>query len=360
MKGKGNGNGSLAALAPALVGWYRLHGRRLPWRESRDPYRIWVSEIMLQQTRVETVLRYYEPFLERFPTVAALAAADEGAVAAAWSGLGFYRRARQLHLAARLVLERHGGAVPRRAEELGKLPGIGRYTLGAILSAAWDDPLPILDGNVGRVLCRVCRVPGDPRSSATRRRLWELAEALLPRRGAGEVNQALMDLGATVCTPREPACARCPLQGLCAAHAVGEERAFPAPGRRPTVLAVKRVALLCEREDGALLLVQRPAVGLLASLWELPAAELASGQDAAVLALELARGLGLTRVPERCGRTEHRFSHRHWSIEVFRVAVGALEISQPASRCRWVAPGELHTLGVPTATRKMLAAAGRG
>ncbi|MDY0061612.1 MAG: A/G-specific adenine glycosylase [Myxococcota bacterium] len=345
-----------AVLAPLLVPWYRIHRRELPWRDEPDPYRIWVSEIMLQQTRVDTVRRHYERFLARFPAVGDLAAANDEEVRAAWSGLGFYRRAANLHAGARQVVAEHGGVVPRDPDVLGRLPGIGRYTVGAILSAAHDLRLPILDGNVERVLCRLYRVAGDPRSSGNRRLLWSLAEALLPARGAGEVNQALMDLGATCCTPRTPGCDRCPLCRVCLARAGGEAEAFPEPRRRPPVGEVWRVALGCRRPDGSFLLVQRPAGGLLAGLWELPALE-RPAEDGAEPAAEGLAARCRAEAPVRAGHVAHVFSHRRWRVDVF-VAQASPATGWDESPCCWVREDDLRDLGVPTATRKLLQAAG--
>jgi len=342
-------------LATPLRAWYRRHARALPWRATCDPYRIWVSEVMLQQTRVATVLRHYDRFLRRFPDVGALAGASPEEVRAQWSGLGFYRRARHLHEAARLVVERHGGHVPRDPAELGALPGVGRYTLGAVLSAAFDARLPIVDGNVARVLTRVYRLPGDPRRGATQRALWRLAEALLPGRGAGETNQALMELGALVCLPRGPRCGACPLEQLCDARACGDPQRFPELERPREPLLVRRAALRLDSPDGRILLVQRPPEGLLASLWELPACDLAQGEEAAPAARRLARTHRADAPVQRVGAAEHRFSHRLWRVEVFRSRVGLRSRPEPAGR-RWVLPTELGRLGVPTATRKILRA----
>jgi len=207
-----------STLRRALLDWYARAARDLPWRRTRDPYAIWVSEIMLQQTRVDTVLRYYDRFLQRFPTPYALAAADEDAVMAAWSGLGYYRRARLLHAGVREVVARYGGAVPEAADARRALPGIGRYTAGAVLSFAFGRDVAVLDTNVRRVLTRVflgarrtARLRGD-------RRLWEMAEALVPAGRGYDFNQALMDFGATWCTPRRPRCPGCPMRGFCATY----------------------------------------------------------------------------------------------------------------------------------------------
>lgn len=345
-------------LQDALLPWFDAVARPLPWRGTRDPYRIWVSEVMLQQTQVETVLRYYDRFLDRFPTVEALAAASEEEVKALWSGLGFYRRARALHEAARRVVAEHGGVVPRDPAALGALPGLGRYTVGAVLSIAHDDPLPLVDGNVARVLARLFRVPGDPTAGPTLRRLWSIAEDLVPARRAGDWNQALMELGATVCRPQAPRCEDCPLRQACEARASGEVDRFPEPRRRAKVKAVRRAAVLVARDDGAFLLARRPEGGLLGGLWELPAVELAARERPEAGAARLARSLGLGRVElARLGQAEHQFTHRRWTTHVFR-APPTPGAALDGQETRWVRTDELAGLGLPTASRRVLEAAG--
>ena len=226
-------------LRRALLAWYRKHHRKLPWRESRDPYRIWVSEIMLQQTQVATAVPYYARFLDRFPDVAALARARRGDVLAAWAGLGYYRRARHLHEAAGLVVREHAGSVPSDPRAFAALPGVGRYTLGAVLSMGFGRSLPVLDGNVARVFSRLTAEPVTIKRPADTKRLWDLAERLMPKaagsshrtRLPGQWNQALMELGAMVCTPRSPRCSACPVRSHCAAHARGlQHEPPPVPG----------------------------------------------------------------------------------------------------------------------------------
>ncbi len=261
------------ALHRALLGWYRAHRRDLPWRETRDPYAIWLSEAMLQQTRVETVVPYWRRFLERFPRVADLAAADEDEVLALWSGLGYYRRARALHAAARAVVERHGGELPDSADELRTLPGVGDYTAGAVASIAFDRPAPLVDGNVARVFCRLLAIEGDPASGPVRRRLWEEAARLVPRAGgAGDWNQGLMELGATVCTPREPDCGVCPVAFACRARAEGRTDRLPTPAARRAAVPVElEIAIVLAR--GRVLLERRPPGGRMAGMWQLPTRE---------------------------------------------------------------------------------------
>jgi A/G-specific adenine glycosylase len=343
-------------LARPLLRWFDRHKRSMPWRGTHDPYRVWVSEIMLQQTQVETVTRYYDAFLGRFPSVEALAAADEDRVLAAWSGLGFYRRARNLHKAARIVVETHSGVVPRDPKILGELPGLGRYTVGAILSIAHDDRLPILDGNVIRVLARVFRVTGLPGKGPAKRRLWSLAEAILPKARCGDFNQSLMELGALVCRPKSPSCGECPLRKLCASVAAGDPERFPEKAAKADVPAVERVAVYLEGADGHFLFEQRPPDGLLASMWELPGAEVPAGAVAEEVARGVARSRGARGKLRLRGTAEHRFSHRHWTIRVF-----GLTTRSRAARARgtWVSHGRLGRFGVPSVTRKTLDVARR-
>ena len=259
-------------LRAELTAWFARERRELPWRRDRDAYRVWISEAMLQQTRVETVVPYYARFLARFPDVAALARADEADVLAAWSGLGYYRRARTLHATARALVERHAGEFPRTRAAALELPGIGPYTAGAVLSIAYDVPEALVDGNVARVFARLFAIEGSPQSPAFVRRTWELARELVPERGAGDWNQALMELGALVCTPQNARCDVCPWRADCAAFASGRVGELPQPKTRPAVLAVELDSLWAH-VDGRVLLEHRPAGGRMAHMWQLPTIE---------------------------------------------------------------------------------------
>jgi A/G-specific adenine glycosylase len=253
-------------IARALLAHFDAHRRAMPWRETTEPYAIWVSEVMLQQTRVETVRPYYERWMARFPTLHALAAADLDDVLREWQGLGYYSRARNLHQAARLVRERYGGEVPADVPALRTLPGVGEYTAGAIASIAFGVPAPAVDGNVRRVLARLHDLEDPGRAE-----LRALAAGLVPAHRPGDFNQALMELGATICTPRSPDCGRCPVAGWCSARACGtqEERPRPAP-RKPVPEETVDTVVLVRAGDEALL-IRRPERGLLAGLWEFPA-----------------------------------------------------------------------------------------
>jgi A/G-specific adenine glycosylase len=269
-----------------LRGWYGEHARDLPWRRTRNPYRVWVSEVMLQQTQVATVKAYFERFLRAFPTIKALARADQGEVLRLWEGLGYYRRATQLHRAAQILIEQHGGEFPRDPQIVRSLPGIGRYTAGAILSIAFGHPQPILEANTSRLLSRLLAFGGNPASADGRRLLWTVAEMLLPRRDVGTFNQALMELGSEVCLARQPQCRRCPVANLCRTRSQGLQQAIPAAMRRWPPTPVHEAAVLIRRR-GRVLLVKCPQGQRWAGLWDFPRFEIHS-QCPAALRRELA------------------------------------------------------------------------
>ena len=347
------------AFVARLLHWFTEHGRHdLPWQHPRTPYRVWLSEIMLQQTQVATVIGYFERFLQHFPTLPDLAAADNDAVMAQWAGLGYYARARNLHAAARHCVAAHGGDLPRDFDALHALPGIGRSTAGAILSQAWNDPFAILDGNVKRVLSRYHGVTGFPGLPAIERTLWAHALGHLAHVPAGRMadhTQAQMDLGATVCTRARPACVICPLQQDCVARREGLTAQLPTP-RPPKVLPERSaVALLLRDPHGRVLLRKRPEAGIWASLWTLPQADTeTTAQDwfdtQVDGALEHAQVLPLVR---------HVFSHYRLNLQVLQVQVDGLKAvgtSAGESSLRWVHPHELHTLGLPAPIRTLLLA----
>jgi A/G-specific adenine glycosylase len=252
-----------------LLKWYQKNGRDLPWRKTKDPYAIWVSEIMLQQTQVPTVIPYYKNFLKSFPTVLYLAKADLSKVLKLWEGLGYYSRARNLHRASQIISNHFHGEIPDQLKDLLTLPGIGRYTAGAILSIAFNKEAPILDGNVKRVLSRLFAITGYPLRGETEGLLWHLSESLIPKGHASFFNQGLMDLGAMICTPKEPQCPKCPLRNLCKGRASGDPEGYPSKILRRAIPHKESVSAVIKK-DGKVLLNQRPPVGLLGGLWEFP------------------------------------------------------------------------------------------
>jgi A/G-specific adenine glycosylase len=345
------------AVAAALGPWFRREARPMTWRGTRDPYAIWVSEIMLQQTRVDTVERHYSGFMRRFPSLDALAAAEEEEVVEAWSGLGYYRRARFLHRGARYVVDSLGGEIPRAADALRSVPGIGAYTAGAIASIAFDRPEPLVDGNVARVSSRL-RLVGDPKAQvATHRAHWSWVEEVLCAGRPRVLAQALMELGATVCTPRSPRCDACPVRELCGARATGRELEIPAPKRRAASPRVRLWAPAIAWGD-RILLERRPDEGLLAGMWCLPVIERSDLDDD--VATRVAEVLGMkTRVDgEALADVVHTFTHRVWVLTpvlLRAVRRPALTRRSDGRRLRWVAAGERPPGGVPRVTEKLLA-----
>jgi len=306
-------------VAGRLVAWYGRAGRDLPWRMTRDPYRIWLSEIMLQQTTVAAVIPYYARFLKRFPTVQTLAAASLDEVISLWAGLGYYSRARNLHRTARQLVAQSDGVFPDNLAALTALPGIGRSTAGAILSIAFDIPAAILDGNVRRVLVRLFCWQQDPRSSIAEKQLWQWAEALTPANHPHDYAQAIMDLGATICTPRGPSCTDCPLQDICQSFRAGLASVLPITARKRKIPCRRQVALVVDNMGGYLLR-QRPPEGFLGGLWEFPAMDLPDGQQPEQAAIRLLDDLGLRGPLGKIGKINHAYSHFKLEISVFKVA----------------------------------------
>ena len=340
----------MASLQQELLRWYDRSARDLPWRRTRDPYAVWVSEIMLQQTRVETVIPYYERFLARFPTARALAEADEDAVLSEWSGLGYYRRARLLHAGVQEVVARYGGEVPEDTDARRRLPGIGRYTAGAIGSIAFGNPEPVVDGNVTRVLARLFRIDTPVGAAATTKRLWQEAERLVPKERPGDFNQALMELGATVCTPKQPRCHACPLIARCEAHAYEEVERLPVSQSKKSPLPLGLAAVVTTSgsgEDRKVWLVKGEGA-LFGGLWGVPMTERSPREalDEARLRARLAR--------EPVGKVKHLLTHRRLSIDVYR-ATGARGTESGSRRA--FAADQLEEVGISTLTRKILDAA---
>jgi A/G-specific adenine glycosylase len=342
-------------IAGPLLRWYDRHKRDLPWRRREgDAYAQLVAEIMLQQTQVSTVVPYYLRFMERFPSVGVLAGAAIDDVLPLWAGLGYYSRARNLHAAARKIVEDHGGEVPRTLAELMDLPGVGRYTAGAVGSIAFGLRAPVLDGNVGRVLMRLAGMEADPKSPATRARLWELAEGALPKKRCGDFNQAMMELGATVCAPRGPNCLLCPLRAMCRAHLEGTTDRIPPPAKRTRVVPVAIVvaAIVCGER---MLFAQRPGKGLWAGLWELPSEPVGAGESIAAGRSRL-RGLlpkGVRLSAKSCGAVIRQLTHREITFHVYRGTTRG-EADAGMQAFRWLTLGEAARLGISRACEAIL------
>jgi A/G-specific adenine glycosylase len=340
-----------------LLAWYARHKRAMPWRDIDDPYKTWVSEIMLQQTRVDTVRSYYRRFLEAFPTVEALAAADRDAVLKLWEGLGYYSRARYLHEAAQQVVDEHDGEVPRSWDALRELKGIGPYTAAAVLSIAYGEPHAVLDGNVIRVLTRIFAVDADSTTSRTKRQLRRIANELIEPTRPGDFNQALMELGATVCTPRSPSCDACPVADVCQAHAMEAETDYPVtPESTPVPHHDIAVGLVFD-DDGRLLIQRRPDEGLLGGLWEFPGGKREAGESMeAACVRELQEEVGITvGIDAPFATLKHAYSHFKITLHAFRCHVeDGTPSSEEGQPLRWVAPEDLDDYAFPRANRRLI------
>jgi A/G-specific adenine glycosylase len=339
----------IASIRAELFRFFAESARDLPWRRTTDPYAILVSEVMLQQTRVEAVIPYYERWLSRFPDVDTLACASIDDVLKSWEGLGYYSRARNLHSAALVLRERHSGAVPVSYDALRELPGVGEYTAGAVASIAYSHVVPAVDGNVRRVLARLLEHPDPPPSL-----LRSVAASLVPAERPGDFNQALMELGATICTPRAPRCARCPVSSWCAAYAAGTQLERPAVKQRAAVPSIRVATAVIRRPDGRLFVVRRPDTGLLAGMWNFPGVEITDGADAAAAALRVTSSFGFTvsSAVELCSIT-HLFSHRRERYECLLVDVSRAGSRKP--RTAWI--GARTQYALPRAQQRILARA---
>lgn len=349
-----------AAPVRTLLEWFAAHARDLPWRRTRDPWAVLVSEVMLQQTQVKTVIPYWECWMRRFPDAASLATAGEAEVLKLWEGLGYYRRARNLQAAACALVTEHGGRFPRNLDAILALPGVGRYTAGAVASIAFNQPAPILDGNVMRVLARLFAVDGDPAAREVNARLWRLAGELVvtaarierPReRACSALNQALMELGATVCTPRTPACPTCPVRRHCAAHRTGRVAELPAPRARPATSARRFLVIAAEHAE-RWLVRRRPAAEVNGGFWEFPNVEVLSDGDADPAAAA-SRLLGVRHAaPERLGEVRHAITRYRVTQEAWRVRLP--RAVKPRDGGAWHTLAELHALPMVTAHRRLL------
>ena len=349
----------LGQFQSALLSWYRHHQRALPWRASHDAYRIWVAEVMLQQTRIAAVLPYYQRFLDKFPDVSSLARAPQPEVLRLWSGLGYYSRARNLHAAAREIAERQAGEFPRTLEAALSLPGIGRYTAAAVLSIAYDVPLAVLDGNVARVLARIFTISGDLRAPRRWRKLTTLADQLLAHAAPGDWNQALMELGEIICTPQNPRCEACPIAQHCRARTRNLTAKIPAPRRKPAVVHVRIAAAILRDPRGRTLLVRDPGAHdevLFSRMWQFPAVQV-SRHPRAELEKHLRATLSLNGDPlalEALPAARHGVTFRNVTLLPFLVQVS--QLPKPA-RSRALPLAHLHRLPISSATRKIAAAA---
>ena len=348
-----------ALLVAALLDWWDEGHADLPWRRSKDPYAIWISEIMLQQTQIATVIPYYERWLERFPTVQVLAMAPLDDVLKLWEGLGYYSRARNLHAAAQAVANELAGEFPRTAVELQKLKGIGRYTAGAIASIAFGEAAPILDGNVIRVLSRLTDLPADTTETATKKRLWKMAESIVPRQRPGDFNQALMELGQKVCIPKAPRCADCPVAGQCLARALGTQLDRPVRPPRKKTPHFDVVAAIIWRDEETFLIAQRPVDGLLGGLWEFPGGKQEAGESLPeALVREIDEELALKVEPgQHLVSVKHAYTH-------FRITLHAYHANyqggQPqhigVADHRWVTLAEVDQYAFAKTDLKIIAA----
>lgn len=355
MKKGGNGTARrdhrpLAAVARALLAWYARVGRDLPWRRSRDPYRVWVSEIMLQQTQVERVKDFYVRFLDRFPTVAALAAAAEHDVLRHWEGLGYYRRARQLHAAAKKIVADHAGAFPRNVAELRSLPGIGRYTAGAIASIAFNLPEPIVEANSRRVIARLAGHAGPLGAAAGDEPIWEIAAGLVPKQHPGKFNQGLMDLGALVCTPEQPLCGNCPVAACCVAKQTGRVAEIPMKAVRREAKQVRETAVVVRRAGRVLVVRRRPGEWW-EGLWDFPRVSGAArgvrrGIERSDVLSSLACG-----ATSRLSTITHTVTHHRITLDVVECAAG--RGGKASTGRRWMTAAALSSLAMTSPGRRI-------
>jgi len=339
-----------------VITWQQRHGRHdLPWQASRDPYRIWLSEIMLQQTQVATVIAYYQRFLQRFPDLATLAGAEQAEVMPYWAGLGYYARARNLHRCAQVLVADWHGRFPEHPDDIAQLPGIGRSTAAAIAAFAGNRRAAILDGNVKRVLARHFGIEGDPARRDVDKQLWTIAQTLLPGSGARDARmpaytQGLMDLGATVCTRSKPACQRCPLAATCVAQRDGRQHELPTPKAKKTI-PTRTTGMLIAEQAGHVLLQRRPATGIWGGLLSLPEFDVDQGPVSASLVLGLGRS---TTSPVALAPFLHTFTHYRLHVSPYLLRVGVTALAEPRLDQVWTPCCELVDTALPAPVRKLL------
>jgi A/G-specific adenine glycosylase len=348
-------------ISDKLLEWYAVHTRDLPWRGHPDPYAIWISEIMLQQTRVETVIPYFQRWMARFPTVYELAAAPQQEVLSLWEGLGYYARARNLHQAAGIIVDQYAGQLPQEADDLHKLPGIGRYTAAAISSIAFGKDQAALDGNIRRVLARVFDVAIPARSTQGEHLLWQLAKENLPVGAAGEYNQALMDLGASICTPSSPKCSECPLALQCQSFKLGIQEERPVKKAKPEIPHYT-VAAAVIRSNGKVFIAQRPDKGLLGGMWEFPGGKIEANESLETcLEREICEELNVgIVVGAPLGVYQHAFTHFRITLHAFECQlVEGSPVANEHNDLRWVKPAELQNFPMGKIDRQIANALNR-
>ncbi|WP_163971032.1 A/G-specific adenine glycosylase [Oceanobacillus halotolerans] len=345
-------NIDISAFQHDLIDWYEREKRDLPWRQDQDPYKVWVSEIMLQQTKVDTVIPYFYHFIKQFPTVYDLAEADEQAVLKAWEGLGYYSRARNLQTAVKEVVASYSGEVPSEPKQLEKLKGIGSYTKGAILSIAYGQAEPAVDGNVMRVLSRVLKIEEDISVPRTKKLFESIVRELISKENPSSFNQGIMDLGAMVCTPKAPMCMLCPIQQHCTAFDEGIEQQLPIKSKGKKTKTVPLVALLIQNDQKEYLIEQRPSKGLLANLWQFPMAPIAEiGFDHIENWFQSEYGIAVTLM-ENVGTQKHVFSHLVWDLAIYKANTVAEETLD--ERLTFVKKEDLDNFPFPVSHQKMM------
>lgn len=340
-----------------LIGWFKGNQRNLPWRQDQDPYKVWVSEIMLQQTRVETVIPYFNRFIDKFPTIKALAEAEEGDVLKAWEGLGYYSRARNLQAAVREVHEKYNGQVPNSKVEISKLKGVGPYTSGAILSIAYERPEPAVDGNVMRVISRIFASFDDISKQTTRKKIEVIISKMISWSDPSSFNQGLMELGALMCTPTSPTCSICPIQSHCQAFAQNIQDQLPVKAKKAKPKQKKLACAFIKNQDSQVLIHQRASTGLLANLWEFPNLELTNERP---IEDQLSEFLLTdfhfhTNIGEKIFHVEHVFSHLKWDVTIFRVELLSIEeMTMTNERTKWVSADEIKIYPFPVSHQKII------
>jgi A/G-specific adenine glycosylase len=346
----------MPAFQSSLLRWYKANRRNLPWRRTRDPYRILVSEIMLQQTQVQTVIPYYRRWLKKFPTFRALAKAPLNKALKQWEGLGYYSRARNLQALSKVVMKQHGGRLPSTFDQLKSLPGIGRYTAGAVLSIAFEKHYPVVDGNVMRVLARYFLIREDITFTATQKHFWELAQRLVPRGRAGDYNQAVMELGATICTPRSPQCPACPVRKNCKARQLGLQEELPLKKKKSATPHFHIGAGVIWHE-GKILISQRPLKGLLGGLWEFPGGKQERGESLReTVRREIEEELGIqVDVGRKLAEVDHAYSHFKITLHAHDCAYRSGKIQAlGVMNWKWVRPLELSRFAFPAANQPII------